>query len=101
MGLTEYRQKRHFQRTPEPRGRVRRTSPKRKRAFVVHQHGATSMHYDLRLEFGGVLKCWAVPKGPSLNPRDRRLAIRVEDHPVEYADFEGTIPEGEYGAGPV
>jgi DNA ligase D-like protein (predicted 3'-phosphoesterase) len=99
--LAEYRRKRHFGRTPEPgpsrRGRGSPNLP----IFVIQQHDATAMHYDVRLEAGGVLKSWAVPKGPSTNPKDKRLAIRTEDHPRSYARFEGVIPQGEYGAGPV
>src|SRR5579875_516739 len=104
--LSEYDDKRRFDRTPEPSGeRGRETAAKRRKAkklvFVVQQHRARRMHYDFRLEVGGVLASWAIPKGPSLNPGDRRLAVHVEDHPFDYRGFEGVIPEGDYGAGSV
>lgn len=101
MSREEYRRKRDFGRTPEPSGDGRKKKKGRWPLFVIQQHAATSMHWDFRLEAEGTLKSWAVPKGPSTDPRDKRLAMPTEDHPLEYVDFEGVIPMGEYGGGPV
>ena len=99
MGLKEYEAKRQFEQTPEPQPVLRQAGSRL--IFVVHKHAARALHYDLRLELAGVLKSWAVPKGPTLDPAVKRLAVRVEDHPFDYRDFEGIIPEGNYGAGSV
>lgn len=99
MPKTSYQDKRDFSRTPEPKG-GKATSNKQP-IFVIQKHDATTLHYDFRLEIDGALKSWAVPKGPSTDPREKRLAIETEDHPLDYADFEGVIPKGEYGAGAV
>jgi len=99
MSLTKYHQKRKFNQTPEPKGKLVKAA--KALHFVVQKHAATRLHYDFRLEHAGVLVSWAVPRGPSLNTQDKRLAMMVEDHPMDYIKFEGVIPSGNYGAGTV
>jgi len=99
--LARYREKRDFRKTSEPSGKKKSRKGKKERIFVIQKHDASNLHYDFRLEVEGVLKSWAVPKGPSTDPGEKRMAIPTEDHPLDYADFEGVIPEDEYGAGTV
>src|SRR6201993_4100065 len=97
--LSKYRAKRDFSKTAEPSGQTKIAASNRRR-FIIQKHAATWLHYDLRLELDGVFKSWAVTRPPSLDPHDKRLAVEVEDHPLDYGDFEGTIPKGQYGGGP-
>lgn len=99
--LQQYRSRRRTQTTPEPDASAHRTSSDKPPVFVIQKHDASSLHYDFRLEIDGVLKSWAIPKGPSTDPRDKRLAVETEDHPLAYVDFEGVIPDTEYGGGTV
>ena len=99
MGLRQYWKKRDFKKTPEPRGKT--VSNDGRLQFVIQKHAASRLHYDFRLELDGTLKSWAVPKGPSLDPAQKRLAVHVEDHPLDYAGFEGIIPAKQYGGGTV
>src|SRR5262245_43284972 len=99
MSLKEYNRKRDFKKTPEPTGG--KASTRTGLRYVSQKHAASRLHYDVRIEYDGTLKSWAVPKGPSLDPKVKSLAVQVEDHPIDYANFEGTIPKGEYGGGTV
>src|SRR6266481_7687615 len=98
--LSKYRSKRDFKKTAEPSGEIA-IAPSQRRRVVIQKHDASRLHYDFRLELDGVFKSWAVTRGPSVDQREKRLAVEVEDHPIDYGDFEGTIPEGEYGGSTV
>src|SRR5579872_3332119 len=100
MTLKKYQQKRDFKKTPEPKGKPS-ASKQSKNLYIIQKHAASHLHYDFRLQLNGVLISWAIPKGPSLDPAVKRLAMHVEDHPLEYGSFEGIIPEGQYGGGTV
>jgi len=99
--LSRYQEMRDFEKTAEPSGKGAKVAKSNRRRFVIQKHAATRLHYDLRLEHDGVFKSWAVTRGPSFDPHDKRLAVEVEDHPLDYGDFEGTIPKGQYGGGTV